>query len=352
MRAYTSLLALCLLAGCASQQRRAEMPDHGPIDIGLKQGLKAEIVSDHLGNPTHVSFRPSDGALTICASADGNVIMVDGKTWIVRDGFDLEYWKKVSPTEHFYHIGPLFAVWLPDNTIAVGDGGKPDGKEVVAFYKGAGKAADALGVTNAIGPTSDPAVETDKGEGNFVGPVLSKDGNTIYLCSHGNDAKTWLMSVDVKTRKLTTLLSSDEGGVSTNAPMQCLLVRDHLMVVYNGAGGKDDGLVVEWDLATKKPVNQWKLPGLLDPMGMAAIAGKTDEYVITDNNWDLRSVKDGKLARVKLVPGKEAVIEVIADKVKGPVHCAFGPDKRLYVACLGSMYDQDKGMVIAIEGIK
>ena len=34
----------------------------------------------------------------------------------------------------------------------------------------------------------------------------------------------------------------------------------------------------------------------------------------------------------------------------GPVACAFGPDRRLYVAELGEMFDQGKGRIVAISG--
>jgi hypothetical protein len=182
--------------------------------------------------------------------------------------------------------------------------------------------------------------------------VLGDDGNTIYAASHGDDTKSWIVAIDVKARTLRTLFSSDELGIGLNAPMQCLLVRDHLLVLYAGAGGVEDGMVVEYDLETRKVVDQWKLPGVVDPMGIAPIPGKVDEYIVTDNNWDLKSVKNGRLFRVRLEPRRGAEVEVIADQVKGPVHCAFGLDRRLYVTCLGEMYDQDKGMVLAISGIK
>lgn len=346
MRTKLIPLAALVLAGCVvNTPQKTVAPDLGPVDVGAAEPLKTTLIARNLSNPTHVSFRPGDGALTVCDSANGRVLLIDGKTAVLQEGMATEFWKKISPTENYYKIGPLFCLWLGEAEYAIGDGGGADGKELVKFF---GKAA---GDTNALAPTQ-PDNKLDLGEGNFVGPVLSKDGKTIYAASHGNDAKSWIVSIDVKTRKLEHFISSDEAGVEVNAPMQCLIVRDRLLVLYSGAGGKDDSRVVEYDLKSKKPVDQWALPGLADAMGIAPIPGKPDEYAVVDNNWDLKSVKKGKLARVKLAPGKDAEIKVLADNLRGPVHCAFGPDGRLYVACLGTMFDETNGEVIAVSGIR
>lgn len=346
MRIKLIPLAALLFAGCvANTPQKTVAPDLAPVDVGAAEPLKTTLVARNLSNPTHISFRPGDGALTVCDSANGRVLLIDAKTAVLAESMQTEYWKKISPTENYYKIGPLFCLWLGEAEYAIGDGGGPDGKEVVKFF---GKSA---GETNALAPTQ-PDNKADLGEGNFVGPVRSKDGKTIYAASHGNDAKSWIVSIDVKTRKLEHFISSDEAGVEVNAPMQCLIVRDRLLVLYSGAGGKDDSRAVEYDLKSRKPVDQWALPGLADAMGIAPIPGKPDEYAVVDNNWDLKSVKKGKLARVKLAPGKDAEIKVLADNLRGPVHCAFGPDGRLYIACLGTMFDETNGEVIAVSGIR
>src|SRR5690606_36748171 len=138
--------------------------------------------------------------------------------------------------------------------------------------------------------------------------------------------------------------------IKTNSPMQALSWRGHVLVVYSGAGGKDDGVIVEWDAATRTVVNQWALPGLVDPMCIAQVPGQPNQFAITANNWKLEGVNHGKVALVTL--GAEGVVEtqVLADRIMGPVHCAFGPDGRLYVTSLGTQLDSDKGQVIAISG--
>lgn len=348
-----AILALLTSACVARPDNVPASPQGAPIEIGLIDGLGAALIAEGLSNPTHVSFRPGDGAVTVCDSANGRVLLIgsDGKPTEYLAGFPTEYWKKLSPTDNLYKIGPLFALWLNGRDLVVGDGGLPDGAETVNLYTGPGEGASPASRTNAIGPTSDPRVETDLGEGNYVGPAIGPDG-TIYVAAHGNDAKSWIAAVDIKAGTLRTLFSSDEGGVPTNAPMQCLIVRGNLLVLYAGAGGKSESLAVEWDLKTFKPVNRWALPGITDAMGIAPIPGRDDEYVVTDNNWDLRGVNPGRLARVSLKPGSEAAVQIIADRVMGPVHCAFGPDGRLYVTCLGEMFDTNKGQLLAITGIR
>jgi len=72
-----------------------------------------------------------------------------------------------------------------------------------------------------------------------------------------------------------------------------------VLALYSGAGGKEDGLIVKWDVGSKKAVRQWTLPSLNDPMGMARVPG-SDALVVVDNNWALTEVQPGKLAQVTL----------------------------------------------------
>jgi WD40 repeat protein len=335
--------------------------DRPKTDVGLVAGYSAVLVQSHLNNPSCVSFSPQ-GELTVVDSGNGAVYLWtrdDKKCPVpIISGFDTEHWK-VDPktgTKRF-KLGPLSAVWVSSDTLAVTDGGKPDGQETVNFYEIKRGADGVVPATAGEGASSNPVPATtgakaDKGEGNLTGMSLSSDKSTIYVCGQGTDRKTWMLSCDVKSRKLKTIFSADENGIATNSPMQCLYRKPGwLLVLYSGKGGAADGLIVEWDLASGKPVNKWKLPGLVDPMGMALVPGTKDEVVVVDNNWALKTVNPGKLARVKLHPGKaEAEVKIIGTSLKGPVSCAFGPDGKLYVAQLGEMFDRDLGTVIAIDG--
>ena len=161
-----------------------------------------------------------------------------------------------------------------------------------------------------------------------------------------------MLSVDIANMKMETLLSADDNEIATNSPMQAIMKGDgKLLVLYSGKGGAEDGLVVEWDVIKKEPTKQWKLPGLVNPMGMAKISD--DRLAVVENNWDLKSVKDGRVAIVTLGEGEAAKVEPLDGvSLKGPVSCAFGPDGRLYVAQLGEKFDAEEGSVVAISGVK
>lgn len=318
-------------------------------DFGAAEGYNSRVVVNKLCNPSSVSFHP-DGSLTICDSGHGRVlIMKGGKPVNYATGFTTEYWKvdAAAGTKRF-RLGPLSSVWLDSKTLAVTNSGLKDGEETVVFFTKPGTVDEAK-ATNPVGPTSDDAA--DKGEGNLCGMSVSKDGKQIFVAGQGADAKTWILSVDVATHKLSPLFSADEAGIEINSPMDTMAWDDSsILALYSGAGGKEDGLIVRWDLKTKKPAQQWTLPGIKDPMGFARIPG-SDDLVVVDNNWSLTEVLPGSASRVSL--GKtEAKVDVIADKLLGPVSCTFGPDGDLYIAQLGKEFDKTEGQVIAISGIK
>jgi hypothetical protein len=334
-------ISICTLAAVAAQADDL-------VDIGLDGPYETRIVVDGLTNPSCVTFKP-DGTLTVCDSGNGRVILVrDGKVTDYITGFATEYWKVDPDTgKKRFKLGPLSAVWVDNNTLAVTNAGVGDGAETVMFYDGPGT-ADSGKATNPIGPTTDD--DKDKGEGNLTGLSISSDRSTLYLGGQGADAATWVLAVDVKSRKLTTAFSADKAGIDVNSPMATIVGDDgHVLALYSGAGGKDDGLIVKWNPKTMKPVGKWTLPGLTDPMGFAEMP-QGGAYVVIDNNWSLTEVKDGRGALVVLPEGAdEAEVRVTATKLKGPVSCAFSPANDFYIAQLGSEFDSDKGQVLKVS---
>lgn len=319
-----------------------------PIDIGLTIPYTASVVVDGLNNPSCVTFRP-DGTLTVCDSGNGRVILVkDGEVTDYITGFATEYWKVDADTgTKRFKLGPLSAVWIDQDTLAVTNAGAGDGAETVMFYSGPGT-ADSGKATNPIGPTTDDA--KDKGEGNLTGLSLTGDGSTLYVAGQGADAATWILSADVASRKLSTAFSADKAGIDVNSPM-ATIVEDNgeVLALYSGAGGKDDGMIVRWDPKTGKPSGSWKLPGLTDPMGFARMPNQ-DFLVVVDNNWSLTEVKDGRAAAVVLREGSdEAEVQVVANKLKGPVSCVFGPTGEFFIAQLGAQFDSDQGQIVKIS---
>lgn len=341
-RIYALLAALALLGACT------ETEDEVEIDLGLSEGYSAVVVQDGLNNPSGVTFSPK-GELTICDSGNGRVIVVrDGEAVDYATGFETEYWKPAAEgAPDRFKLGPLSAVWIGD-TLIVSDGGKKDGHETLLFFESSGPASGAE-ATNSIPPTSED--ELDMGEGNLTGFSLTPDQKTIYVAGQGADAKTWVLACDVATKNLEPVFSADDHGITVNSPMQThVLESGAVLALYSGAGGKEDGLLVQWNPETKQPDRMWTIPGLIDPMGFAPIPG-TSDYAAVDNNWSLTEVQEGKLARISLPEGGgEAQVEVIGTKLLGPVSCAFGPDGRLYITQLGEKFDSNVGSVVAVSG--
>ena len=321
-----------------------------PIDIGLTLPYSTSVFLDGLNNPSCVTFRP-DGTLTVCDSGNGRVILVsdDGEVTDYITGFKTEYWKVDANTgEKRFKLGPLSAVWIDQDTLAVTNAGLGDGSETVVFYDGPGTANSGK-ATNSVGPTTEDS--KDKGEGNLTGLSLSSDRSTLYVAGQGSDAATWILSADVGTRKLSTAFSADKAGIAVNSPMDTMVLDNgDVLALYSGAGGKDDGIIVQWNPESGSVTGQWTLPGLTDPMGFAQMPNNPQQLVVVDNNWALTEVKDGRAAMVVLTEGQdEAIVNVVADRLKGPVSCAFSPSGEFYIAQLGPKFDANQGQIIKVS---
>ena len=353
MKASTLAISCSLLsvvAACGGGASHGHAGGHVVFDDA--KNLHSWYVLQGLKNPASLSLSPS-GDLTVCDSGNGRVLVLDGTDGSKApkrtiDGFETEFWKVGKDGEpDRYALGPLSTVWV-GQTLVVSNGGLADGKDNLKIFEGDVPVADAK-TTNAIAPTSDDAA--DKGEGNFTGLSVAQESGKIWVCGQGADAKSWLCRADVTAGTLETFLSADEQGIATNSPMDSLQWdAKTVLVLFSGAGGKEDGLLVAFDTEKKAVAAQWTLPGLVDPMGMARNPG-TDELVVVDNNWALKTVNRGSLARVKLPSGGgEAEVQVVTRQLLGPVDVCI-KDGVVYVAQLGEAFDTDKGAVIAIEGV-
>ena len=302
--------------------------------LGVQADLTVELIAGGLQNPSWVSFSP-EGVLTVCDSGHGRVAQViDGKLSDYITDFPTEYWKvdADSGAQRFL-LGPLSAAWM-GSTLVVSDAGRKDGEEVLRFFEGGGTASDGR---------EGQSFET---EGNLTG--LYVDDERIFVAGQGSDDKSWILVSDAEGT-LSGFASADEHGIAINSPMQTWVTDGKVLCVYSGAGGVEDGLLVEWN-ADGTPSRQWTLPGLADPMGFAPLAD--GRLAMVDNNWALTAVQAGRLARVTLPEaGGAAEVEIVADALQGPVHCATGPDGRLYIAQLGERFDAELGQVLAIGNL-
>ncbi|WP_037251586.1 hypothetical protein [Rhodopirellula europaea] len=344
----TSRLRLARLHSSSKLIRRcaAALLCAGVMVTSASAENKVDTVLRGLVNPSSVSFSP-EGELTVC-DARGLVVVLKGNQPVnYVTGFDTEHWKSNDEGKKWYAVGPLSAIWS-DSKLIVTDAGKADGEETLLFFDAKGK-ADSGTKTNSVPPTSDDPA--DKGEGNLTGMSLSNDGSTVYVCGQGFDGKSWVLSADVSSKELKPLLSADENGIETNSPMQTVVGEGNsLFVLYSGKGGEANGLIVLWDVASKKPAAQWTLPGVINPMGLAHIQG--NQFAVVENNWSLEQTNAGRVLVATLGDESEAEIKETGVSLNGPVSCAFGPDDRLYVSQLGEEFDKPVGSVVAIDGLK
>ena len=301
MRTIPLLSALLLgavgLTGCGDKGpsdagEGAAAPVSKVLDLNLGEGVTARTVATGLMNPIGLAF-DAEGRLLVCDSGHGRVMrMEDGALKPFITDFDTEYWKVDPKTDtKRFKLGPLGIAVLEDGGIVVSDGGKPDGAETLLFFTEGGKASDGQ-PTNFVPPTTED--EADKGEGNLCGFALSPDGKSLWVAGQGSDAASWVLRCDIQERDLQPWGSADKHGIAVNSPMQTLQWDDNtLLVLYSGAGGKDDGIIVAWDIATQAPRTTWRLAGLVDPMGFDRIPG-SDDLLVVDNNWALTKVNKGK----------------------------------------------------------
>jgi|GEM_PF-1309991 len=326
--------------------------------FGLSEGYSVSVAFDGgLNNPSDISFSPA-GTPTIADSGNGRVLLVeDGKLVEAITGFDTEFWKG-NPDA--FKVGPLSAVWVDEETLAVTDGGKKDGQETVnLYYMKDGKFGDGNAYSDDASKIFSNPVSTDHNagwtnEGNLCGMCADDLGANIYVCGQGSDDKTLVLHMDVASFEMKPLLSADEHDIAINSPMETLITSEgNLLVLYSGAGGVADGLMVLWDLETLKPIAQYDLGkhGINDPMSMALVQGTDATYAVVDNNWALDKVQPGTLSLVTLKADSMVEVETIATKLEGPVACAFDQGGDLWITQLGSMFDQNKGNVIVVSGI-
>ncbi|MDH5643888.1 MAG: hypothetical protein OEY63_06775 [Gemmatimonadota bacterium] len=351
------------------------------IDFAVK-GLTAKVVVEGLKNPHGLAFHPKTDALTVCDSGNGRVLIVDdGKLVEFATGFGTETSGgkgDMAAGENEYLIGPLSICWENFGRVprlAVLDSGAPAGGEAVVFFEGPGP---RYGTGDPTMPWRDPSGSGLDMDGNFTGLCLSV-AHVYYFLSTTNDAQTRLMCLDTRDQQIRPWISSDEAGIKTNTPVQLRLVNHELRGLYMGEEGKSDGLMVFWMETNPDPEESWKLKGLVDPVGFDQFPeldrelapGRGDiepadgevpgdaaapemerfvrRFVVVARG---KSRGKGILARVTLNKGTEANIEPLAEGLPDPTHCAFGPDGKLYISCMGSERDKDKGIVIAVEGIK
>ena len=302
------------------------------------EGLPATVLFSGLNNPASVTV--TQGRILICDTQGVHDASHGDHLHLTASGFATEFWKgedKENGLPPAFELGALSALALADDTLIISDSGQADGEDQLVFLP-SGIKDIAAGL---------PTGGFDK-EGNFVG--LSTDGTTVYVCGQGEDSRSAILAVDIATQQWSVVF---ELGDIANSPMASVVEDGILWVLFSddakaaaSEDGKNDGLLVAWDLKAKAKQGQWTLPGLNDPMGLAKLPGQ-DTFLIVANNWHRSKVLPGTLAAVSITTDSPtAQVNTLATGLQGPTSCALTPEGDLLVTELGEAFDQSKGQVL------
>ncbi len=315
--------------------------------------VKVAPVIAGLLNPSGVAVQPGSGHLFIADSGALRILRLDpaaaDKAHSVIKGFTKDIYGK-GP---MYDIGPLGVAFLDQNTLAVGDGGKPDGQELAYVFAvpESGKAIQVSDAKQTLGPIA-AGEESQKGEGNFYG--LAVANGAAYITSNGDDTKGWVLKFDYANGKAGALkpFIATKVAVNVDAPVGITTDKEGRLVI--GQMGEinvpGDSLLTIYD-AKGKLVAKAET-GLFDIAGLA-YSPKSGKLYAVDYAW-MDSAKGG-LYRLdtKLDGDKLTVKAELVTSLDKPTALAFTPDGSLYVTLIGtakSPAEDRPGSLVKITG--
>ena len=346
-----------------AQEKPAAQPkekkEAGKQEEKKPAGPTVEDVVINLYNPCGVAVQPKTGHVYI--SDSGNLRLLrftpakEKQPAAIAEavvGFPKDVYGK-GPK---YEIGPLGLLFVTDNLLAVGGGGKPDGQEVLWFFD-VSQIKDKPINTKAAKFVAGPIPKSDKtnrGEGNFY--ALAFDGKAVYVTTNGDDTKGWVARCPIKDGtpgKLEPYIAT-KPQVEVDAPVGITMSPQGKLVV--GQAGEinvpEDSLLTFYNPADGKLELKLETP-LYDIVALAYHPKSGTLYAL-DFAW-MAPDKAG-LYRLDVTAGDKPslkVTKVLAlDK---PTAMAFTPEGVLYVTLIGTAKEGDKykpGKLIRIKGLQ
>jgi DNA-binding beta-propeller fold protein YncE len=295
--------------------------------------VKVEKVLENLDNPCGVAIQPETNTVFVSDSGAGRIIrVVDGKAQDVITDFPRDVYGK-GPE---YNIGPLGLTFLDKDTLVVGDGGNPDGEELVRIYTVPEPGQDPIkadAMNASFGPL--PAAGDAVGEGNFYA-VAANEG-AIYTTCNGDDAKGWISRAERNSKlgELTKFIATKE-QVGVDAPVALTISPDgHLVVGQMGElTAEPDSLLTFYNASSGQLLLNLQT-GLHDITALAYTRESGQLYAL-DFAWADSS--QGGLFRLD---GEGSGIDqtcnaVLITSLDKPTAMAVGPEDTLYVTILGT----------------
>lgn len=309
----------------------------------------------NLLNPSGIAIRPGTGEIFISDSGALRVLRFDpasGKSETVIGNYPKDVYGK-GP---MYDIGPLGLLFLDKDTLAVGDGGLPDGSELVRIYTvpPKGKKLNFDETKYQTGPLG-PGEDSPMGEGNFY--QLAEVGGTVYITSNGDDTKGWLLKFDLKDGKPGKLVTGIATKVATGVDAPVGITTDKQGRLVVGQMGEvnipGDSLLTIYDPKTGELVAKAET-GLSD-IAALAYSPKTGKLYCVDFAW--AKPADGGLFRLDVSQEKGKPMSVNAVKIASldkPSAMAFAADGTLYVTVFGTQAegsDARPGKLVKLSGL-
>jgi len=343
MKHLFCLAAAALLVAGGTQSALAEAPK-----------VEVKPLVTNLLNPCGIAIQPETGHVFISDSGHLRVLRYkpgaprEERISVAISGFPKDVYGK-GP---MYDIGPLGLAFLDRNTLVVGGGGNPDGKEIVRFYnvpdEGKIKADD---MKAQAGPIT-PGEESKQGEGNFYALAVTPKG--IYVTSNGDDTKGWIARIELKDGKpgdLKPFIATKE-AVGVDAPVGITVAPDGNLAV--GQMGEmnvpQDSLLTMYDLDGKL---LWKAETGLFDIGALAYSPKSGKLYAADFAW--MDEKQGGLYRLDIKKeGDDVTVEAVkVVSLDKPAAMAFDKDGSLYVLEFGTAEEGSEkkpGRLVKITG--
>jgi DNA-binding beta-propeller fold protein YncE len=338
-------------------QPEAAQPDAAPELATAENVMQTTVVPD-LVNPSSIAVQPSTGHIFVSDSGAHRIIKFDpanpSEITEVVTGFTNDVYGK-GPE---YDIGPLGLLFLNQNTLVVGGGGKPDGEETVMVFNlpadGAALTADAAATT--IGPIA-TGNEAQPGEGNFY--ALAATATSLFATSNGDDTKGWVLKASIfegTATDLRTFIATKE-AVDVDAPVAIAINPNrnggHLVVGQMGEITiPNDSLLTFYHPDTGELM--LKLTTTLHDIAGLAYAPNEDIRRLYAVDFAWATPAEGGVFRLEktLDSNVQGVRAVRVATLEKPAAIAFGLDGAMYVAVFGASEDEAEksGGIVKITG--